>query len=78
MGKVFEVGKQYECANMHMHPITVLSRTKRNITVFDGEETWSARSGIDNDGDEYVQRGNTRLVIHGIQTYSSAWEIKQQ
>lgn len=75
MDKKFKVGKRYECANFHMHPITVVSRTKKNITVFDGKEEWSARAYLDNDGDEYIQKRDQKLIYRGIQTYSASWEI---
>lgn len=76
MGKQFEVGKKYECANFHMHPITVLSRTKKNVTVNDGFDVWGARVKIDNDGDEYIQRSTIPLRYYGLQTYSASWELK--
>ena len=76
MDKKFEVGKRYECANFHMHPITILSRTKKNITVDDGKEIWGARAKIDEDGYEYIQKSFTLLKDKGIETYSSEWEIE--
>ena len=76
MDKKFEVGKSYECANFHYKPIKVLSRTKKNITVDSGDEVWSARARIDNEGDEYIQKSSTLLRYRGIETYSASWEIK--
>ena len=77
MGKIFEIGKKYECANFHMRPITVLSRTKKNVAVFDGKEEWSARVKIDKDGDEYIQKKSQQITCRGIQTYSASWEISK-
>ena len=74
MGKKFKVGKFYECANFYMNPIKVLYRTKKNIVVDDGECQWSAKTKIDNDGDEFIQK-DTKLVTKGIYTYSASWEI---
>ena len=42
--------------------------------VDDGECQWSARTKIDNDGDEFIQK-DTKLVTKGIYTYSASWEI---
>lgn len=75
MGKKFEVGKSYECANFHYKPIKILSRTKKNVIVDNGDESWGARVRIDNEGDEYIQKSSTLLRYRGIETYSAGWEI---
>ena len=43
MDKKFEVGKSYECANFRLKPIKILSRTKKNLVVDNGDESWGAR-----------------------------------
>lgn len=75
MGKKFEVGKSYECANFHYKPIKILSRTKKIVIVDNGIESWGARARIDDDGDEYIQKSSTLLRYRGIETYSADWEI---
>lgn len=76
MDKKFEVGKSYECANFRLKPIKILSRTKKNLIVDNGDESWGARVRIDNEGDEYIQKSSTILRYRGIETYSADWEIK--
>ena len=75
MDKKFEVGKSYECANFRLKPIKILSRTKKNLVVDNGDESWGARVRIDNEGDEYIQKSSTILRYRGIETYSASWEI---
>ena len=41
MGKKFEVGKSYECANFHLKPIKIINRTKKTLTVDDGIDVWN-------------------------------------
>ena len=76
MGKKFEVGKWYECANFHLNPVKVIGRKKKTVTVYDGKDTWNARARLDKDGDEFIQKTEVRLAIKGIETYSSAWEVE--
>ena len=76
MYKEFEVGKRYECANMHLPPITVLSRTNKNMTVFDGKQEWGTRIYIDDEHDEWCRKSEQKVGYKGIYTYSSAWEIQ--
>ena len=76
MDKKFEVGKSYECANFRLKPIKILHRTKKNVIVDNGDESWGARVRIDCEGDEYIQKSSTILRYRGIETYSADWEIK--
>ena len=75
MGKKFEVGKSYECANFHYKPIKILHRTKKHVVVDNGDESWGARIRIDYEGDEYIQRSSMAIRYRGIETYSASWEI---
>lgn len=77
MGKKFEVGKYYECANFHLNPIKIINRTKRTVVVDDGIEVWKTKTKKDDDGDEYVQKSTKIPRYRGVETYSASWEIEE-
>lgn len=71
----FEVGKQYEADDFGFDPITIIWRTKRYVTVTNGQNTWRTIIRMDNKGNEYVM-DTSRPKGYPL-AWSAKWEVEE-
>lgn len=77
MSKVFEVGKEYYCADTGFDPIKILKRTQKMVFVENGSSKWRMRIRQDKDGNEYVVDSSTPVSWRDIFIYSAAKEVNE-
>ena len=77
MNKVFEVGKEYYCADSGFAPIKILKRTAKMVFVDNGACKWRMRIRLDKNGDECVVDSLNPVKYRDTFTYMASKEVEE-
>ena len=74
--KKFEVGKEYEAADVGFDPIKILRRTEKSIWVTNGYATWVMRIRHTICGDEYAVDSSEPTSLRCALTYRAEYILE--